>query len=82
MMIATHIHSRTSVNDNETAAGAKSNWLQVLIASSSNPDQTGYLAPSFPVIFNDLLAFSCRYFPNSNSFIITTTRQELAVMIK
>jgi hypothetical protein len=82
MMIVAHIHPRTSVYDDQTVASAKNNWLQVLRALSSNPGQRGYLAPSLTMIFNNLLAFPCWYFPNLNSFIIAITCPELSIMIK
>jgi len=61
---------------------AESNWLQVLIASSAQPHETGYLAPSFSVIFKNLAAFSCWYMPNSDGLVVTAACQKLAVMIE
>lgn len=82
MISAAHICSRTPINDNQAASGSESNWLKILIGSSPKPHETGYLAPSSAVIFNDLTAFFSWYIPNSDGLIVATTRQELAIMVE
>ena len=82
MISAAHIYSGTPIYDNQATTSAKSNWLKVLIGSSLKPHETGYLAPSFAVVFNNLAASSSWYIPNSDGLIITATRQELAIMIE
>ena len=82
MISAAHIYFGTPIYDNQAMTSAKSNWLKVLIGSSLKPHETGYLAPSFAVVFNNLVAFSSWYIPNLDGLIVTTTHLELAIMIE